>query len=968
MKMVTEHKKLSEVFPEKAAEFAQRLHIKKDEIPFVKKYYTAEKDKTEVKKSERAVISYISTGIKDRDGERLLPEGAMLDNYLKNPIVPGFHDYRSIPPAKNMWIKRDEKGLIAKTVFAKNQRSDEYYKAYTEDVGGTGPLLNAFSVGFIPIDWEDTDQKALEKDPDLPKRTYNKWELLEYSLVPIPSCPEALTIAVEKGLISESFQKELEIWVVKDAEEKEIEVEKDEPITVLGRPVVEINSKDFFVELEKDGVITKPETTENYHRIPVNTGCKVTATITISAKEGIKALYCGKEKKIHTYLFDVNKWTMEEAQAWVKEHKPKYHERWNKSFSKLFDIASAESSAPMRFHYDLYEKFLECKVKEVFQNGYSIPSPLLGSYLAGFKEILGEFSLKDTRKFAWDGSEVPPNYEVINLNSEKTDDFLVDGMQFYEAEKRPLIVNYSPEWFGMKITLTTSIENRDWNKDFLDKVHAWVKENNFLRGEKFALSGEFLKEPGDNWDNLILESKYKDSIITSAKALEKKGESLVGRGLLFIGPPGTGKTKTGRVLMNELDATFIWVSSRDFRYIGPLKALALGFSMARDLAPSVLFLEDIDTWLRGDMEFVTDLLKTEMDGIKQNKGMITIMTSNYPEKLPSALLDRPGRFHHIVNFELPGKEQRKEMISLWAGNIDEKLLDDIVSKTEGFSGAHLKELVEFAKMIAEEEEVEIGDAMLRSLDKLMEQRELIEEIRANKEDAKAVWGRVEYKDGEIGVKKDRELEIETKQKKYKCECVKCGHKLTSEKHCKDIKCPECGGTMRRVERPGPGQDGGEGGGSSPGAVASDVESEIIEFKDAIEHIREQYEKLLQEKDEHIADLKEGRVLSRKNRKIVKDAVTALNAVLKADSAGTQEDEDSESGGTVTEREIEIEKGDEQGFSQADIIRLIREEFSESAMIEAIGRAFKENLDPEKIKKDIKEEARLALQEHRGKVE
>jgi len=115
-------------------------------------------------------------------------------------------------------------------------------------------------------------------------------------------------------------------------------------------------------------------------------------------------------------------------------------------------------------------------------------------------------------------------------------------------------------------------------------------------------------------------------------------------------------------------------------------------------------------------------------------------------------------------------------------------------------------------------------------------------------------------------------------------------------------------------------------------------------------------------------LKEGRVLSRKNRKIVKDAVTALNAVLKADSAGTQEDEDSESGGTVTEREIEIEKGDEQGFSQADITRLIREELSGSAMIEAIDRAFKENLNPEKIKKDIKEEARLALQEHRGKVE
>jgi len=440
--------------------------------------------------------------------------------------------------------------------------------------------------------------------------------------------------------------------------------------------------------------------------------------------------------------------------------------------------------------------------------------------------------------------------------------------------------------------------------------------------------------------------------------------------------------------MNELDATFIWVSSRDFRHIGPLKALALGFSMARDLAPSVLFLEDIDTWLRGEMEFVTDLLKTEMDGIKQNKGMITIMTSNYPEKLPSALLDRPGRFHHIVNFELPGKEQRKEMISLWAGEIDEKLLKDIVEKTDGFSGAHLKELVEFAKMIAEEEEAEIGDAMLRSLDKLTEQRELIEEIRTNKEDAKAVWGRVKYINKEIEIAEDAEIEFvkeeeeedeeEEKQEKYKCECIKCGHKLTSEKHCKDIKCPKCGGTMRRVERPGPGQDGGEGGGSSPGAVAGNVDVARVDLKTTVDHIdyiEDYYKSVLEEKNniinefkDIIADLKEGRVLSRKNRKIVKDAIAALQAVLKADATGTQEDEDSESGGTVTEREIEIEKEGEKEFSQKDIVRLIREELSGSVMMEAMAKAFKENLDPAKIKKEIREEARLALQEHRGKVE
>jgi len=1040
MKMITERLKFADVFPDKAASVAQRLHIKKDEIAFVRKYYTAEKDKTEVKKKERAVISYISTGIKDRDGEKLMPEGVLLDNYQKNistgikdrdgeklmpegvlldnyqknPIVPFAHDYRTIPPAKNMWIKRDEKGLVAKTVFAKNQRADDIYQAYSEDIAGTGPLLNAFSVGFIPLEWEDTDKKAMEKDSDLPKRTYNKWELLEYSLVPIPSCPEALTIAVEKGLISDRLKKDLEIEVVKDEKDREIEitiedVENAEKIhkAHVGTKIaseeyeevakelsgdreieVELSQKSaegFFLkeeqkaELVKTGflnekgevVITKPETTENYHRIPVNTSCKITATITISAKEGIKALYCGTEKKIHTYLFDVNKWTMEEAQAWVDSHKefneieikePQHKERWNKSLSKLFDISNAESSKPLRFHYDLYEKFLECKVKEIFQNGYVIPSPLLGTYLAGFKEVLGEFDLKDTRKFVWDGSEVPPDYEVISLNSKKSDDFLISGMCFYEAEKKPLIVNFSPGFYGMTVTLTTSNENKEWNKELLDKVHSWVYENNFLIGEKFSLSGEFLKEPDDNWDNLILDEKHKDSIRKSANFLAKKGKAFTGRGLLFIGPPGTGKTKTGRVLMNELDATFIWVSSKDFRHIGPLRALALGFSLARSLAPAVLFLEDIDTWLRGEMEYVTDLIKTEMDGIKQNRGIITILTSNYPEKLPDALLDRPGRFHHIVNFELPKAEHRKAMLKLWAGDIDEDLLKEITEKTDGFSGAHIKELVEFAKMIAEEDEIEIGKALIMSLDKLMEQRELIEEIRGNQVDTRAVWGRVKYEEGEVKIMEDKLIEIKADEKqKFNCECIKCGHKLTSDKHCNEIKCPKCGGEMRRAERPGPGRSVDEF------KQESDETSE--QFRKLINDIRDQleghYELVIKEKDEIIAELKEGRVLSRKHREVVKKAVSALNEVLKADATGSREDEESESG-TVTEREVEVVKDGEREFSKEDIVKVVKEVSGEQ-MGEILEDAFKNTLEPEKIKSMVSEAIRLELQKLRGKV-
>ena len=147
--------------------------------------------------------------------------------------------------------------------------------------------LKAESVGFIPKKWEDGD--GGEKTP---RRIYTKQELLEISIVPIPSNPNALMNAVKEGVIT---------------------TKQFEAITKPEEPEV----------IESGDVITKPEETDDFIRIPVHE-CKVTATIDISKKEGISALYCGKEKKVRTYLFRKDHgWTMAKAKAWVKEHEGK---------------------------------------------------------------------------------------------------------------------------------------------------------------------------------------------------------------------------------------------------------------------------------------------------------------------------------------------------------------------------------------------------------------------------------------------------------------------------------------------------------------------------------------------------------------------------------------------------------------------------------------------------------------------
>lgn len=645
------------------------------DIPFIRKFFIQDeiitKSTPRQKLDAGQVVHYISTAALDRDHEIMKPSGAELRHYRKNPMVLWSHDPRDPDNivGKNIWINMDQKGLVALTQFALAQeKAAKVYNLYRDG------FLRAWSVGFTPLKGKvpKKDEKFtfIMGEPPKPgevRYVHEKWALLEYSAVGVPSNPEALTEQVAKGYeLTDELVKELEI-----------------------------NLEGIYVE-KKDKTI-------------IDLGSILGGKSKEEGKEGEEE-EAGKEGKT--------------------TKQPKTVKRWNASLSKLFDVEAVESH-PSTFEYALLEKFLECKVSKIFKHDHFIPSPLMANFLAGFKAVLSEFKLKDTRNFLYDGRECPPGYETMQLNSKESDDFLVSGMAFYDVKGIPLAVKYESDWFGLYVSFVTSTNQREWNKSLMTKAVEHAKKHNKLKGEKFALNGEFLDESDDAWDNLIIDPKSKDSISKSIKQLEKRRDKSPSRGLLFVGRPGTGKTKTGRVIINEVDSTFIWVSSRDFRRVEPTRALSLAFEMARDLAPSVLFIEDIDTWLHG---VAVDLLKTELDGVRQNTGMITILTSNFPEKLPDALLDRPGRFHHVIDFVLPGKIERREMIEKWAGNIGDETMTDLIEKTDGFSGSHMKELVDFAKMIVDEDEIELGEALLRSLERLMEQRELIEQIRESKED------------------------------------------------------------------------------------------------------------------------------------------------------------------------------------------------------------------------------------------
>jgi hypothetical protein len=210
---ITQKLRLKDINPGAAKAIAEQHGMKEDDVQLIRKGLIP--TDLEIKEGERAVISYISTAAVDRDGEIVEPEGAVLTDYMKHPVVLFGHDYKKLPIGKCEWVKMDAKGLIAKTIYASHEEAQRVFNYRKEGF----PL--AESIGFVPLEVEELTE-AESKLYGGARRRYTKWTMLEYSDVPIPSNPEALQIAIAKGLVDEPTS------IVKDVEIAEAQLEKKE--------------------------------------------------------------------------------------------------------------------------------------------------------------------------------------------------------------------------------------------------------------------------------------------------------------------------------------------------------------------------------------------------------------------------------------------------------------------------------------------------------------------------------------------------------------------------------------------------------------------------------------------------------------------------------------------------------------------------------------------------------------------
>ncbi len=186
------------------------------------------------------------------------------------------------------------------------------------------------------------------------------------------------------------------------------------------------------------------------------------------------------------------------------------------------------------------------------------------------------------------------------------------------------------------------------------------------------------------------------------------------KGVLLVGPPGCGKTLLAKAVANQTDATFIRMVGSELaqKYIGEGGRMVRElFSLAKEKAPSVIFLDEIDAIgakrldgsTSGDREVQRTLMQllAELDGFDALHDVKIIAATNRPDILDDALL-RPGRFDRIIEIPIPDDVSRKAILSVHLGNMNTKKVSigRIVERTKGYSGAELKATCVEAGMIA----------------------------------------------------------------------------------------------------------------------------------------------------------------------------------------------------------------------------------------------------------------------------
>lgn len=276
-------------------------------------------------------------------------------------------------------------------------------------------------------------------------------------------------------------------------------------------------------------------------------------------------------------------------------------------------------------------------------------------------------------------------------------------------------------------TLRRNLPDIDLNRD---EIAPEVLENLFVTRDDFsdalkrvqpsALREIMIQVPNTRWEDIggleAAKTQLREGVelpLQNPEAFARVGIRPA-RGFLLYGPPGTGKTLIAKAVAREAEANFVSIKSSDLlsKWYGESeKQIARLFARARQVAPTVIFIDEIDSLApqRGSglgepavTERVVNTLLAEMDGLEGLEGIVVIGATNRPTLLDPALL-RPGRFDEIVYIQVPEEDGRLKILQIHTDKMplgEDVELGSIVERTRGFTGADLENLVRRAGLNA----------------------------------------------------------------------------------------------------------------------------------------------------------------------------------------------------------------------------------------------------------------------------
>lgn len=178
-------------------------------------------------------------------------------------------------------------------------------------------------------------------------------------------------------------------------------------------------------------------------------------------------------------------------------------------------------------------------------------------------------------------------------------------------------------------------------------------------------------------------------------------EEIVPKGMIFFGPPGTGKTYFAKAIATALNATVSIVSGPELKskWVGESEEnLRRVFAQARKSAPSIIIFDELDSFASargtytgsGVEHSMVNQMLTEMDGFRKEELVFVVGTTNFDQSLDPALL-RPGRFELSIEIPYPDKDDRKAIVEIYnkkfSLEMDEEMIDYIVQRTGGYVDA-----------------------------------------------------------------------------------------------------------------------------------------------------------------------------------------------------------------------------------------------------------------------------------------